>query len=147
MCEASAWSSPGGPKIWRAGPREIACQRSECTGIFRAQLFPKVVRPGEQQGWQQYHSNHGAVYNHMNISVHAASCMVLEGWGSAGDPRGIRWGSSGDPHRFRGIRPVVVSVWPTFWGEPSEGTAVFYNIKKGHAAWAMKTVWARDAWR
>ena len=64
--------------------------------------------------------------------THAFRVLVgcVLGRGSAGDPRGIRWGSSGDPHGFRGIRPVVVSVWPTFWGEPSEGAAVFYNIKR-----------------
>ena len=65
-------------------------------------------------------------------------------WGSAGDPGGIRWGSSGDPHAFRGIRHVSISVWLTFWGDPSETTGVFYNIKKGQeAAWVVG-MWGLD---
>ena len=67
--------------------------------------------------------------------------------GSAGDPRGIRWGSPGDPHAFRGIRHVFVSVWLTFWGDPSETTGVFYNIKKGQeAAWVVG-MWGLDTIR
>ena len=39
-------------------------------------------------------------------------------------------GSAGDPQEFRGIRHSFASVRPTFWGDPSAGTELFYNIKK-----------------
>ena len=63
-----------------------------------------------------------------------------------GDPKGIRWGSSGDPHANRGIRNGIASARPTFWGDPSERTAAFYNIKKGQkAAWAVG-MWDGAPW-
>ena len=99
---------------------------------------PNVVRAKRRQ---QNNSTRGDVHNNMNKSISAAKICCF--WqGSAGDPRGIRWGSSGDPPGFRGIRPVAVSVWPTFFWDPSEGTAVFYNIKKSQAVWALKIVGA-----
>ena len=51
--------------------------------------------------------------------------------GIRGDPRGTRWGSAGDPPTFWGIRAEKGGFWLEFQGDPSETTAVFYNIKKG----------------
>ena len=71
--------------------------------------------------------------------VSGATCWEPFWRGSAGDPRGFRWGSAGDPRIFRGIRHVLDGIWPTFWGDPSETTAVFYNFKKGKGD--AKCVW------
>ena len=102
------------PRFGEQGQGRSLANVASARAFFVRSCFRRWCAPGEQQRWQQYHSIHGVVYNHMNNSVYAASCMVLEGWGSAGDPRGIRWGSSGDPHAFRGMRHVFVNVGPTF---------------------------------
>ena len=59
-----------------------------------------------------------------------AFCAFPHKQANRGIRRGIRWGSSGDPPVFWGIRSVFVSVWCGFWGDPFEGTVVFYNFKK-----------------
>ena len=92
--------------------RSLAKVASAQGHLFVCSCAPNVVRAKRRQ---QNNSTRGDVHNNMNKSISAANICCF--WqGSAGDPRGIRWGSSGDPHGFRGIRPVVVSVWPIFGG-------------------------------
>ena len=66
-----------------------------------------------------------------DVSVCMCAYGGMEERGIRGGSAGIRWGSSGDPHAFRGIRHDFASVGPTFRGDPSATTLVFYNIKKG----------------